>query len=106
MGSGLAGWLVSAAEVVAVVPGGSLSTANLLVLARVTATADLVLGVLLLLRWRSRLVLTLMLLMLLGYTLGIGIGWPSHWLDPLGGLLKNLPLFAVLLVLLATDERR
>ncbi len=106
IGSGVAGWLVMEAEVVAIVPASSLSTGTLLMLARLTASADLVLGVLCLLRWRPRLVLTLMLLMLLGYTLGIGIGWPSHWLDPLGGLLKNLPLIAALLVLLATDERR
>jgi len=44
--------------------------------------------------------------MLLGYTLGIGAIWPAHWLDPLGGLLKNLPLIAALAILLATDERR
>ncbi|WEN14010.1 NAD(P)H-binding protein [Rhodanobacter sp. AS-Z3] len=106
LGSGVAGWLATEAEVITVVPGSSLSAGSLLMLARLTASADLVLGALCLLRWRPRWVLTLMLLMLLGYTLGIGIGWPSHWLDPLGGLLKNLPLFGVLAVLLATEERR
>ncbi|WP_426701798.1 DoxX-like family protein [Rhodanobacter sp. Col0626] len=64
------------------------------------------LGVLCLLRWRPRVVLTLMLAMLVGYTLGIGILWPAHWLDPLGGLLKNLPLFGALVILLVTEERR
>jgi len=29
-----------------------------------------------------------------------------HWLDPLGGLLKNLPLMAALIVLLATEDQR
>lgn len=47
-----------------------------------------------------------MLAMLVGYTLGIGILWPAHWLDPLGGLLKNLPLFGALVILLVTEERR
>lgn len=106
LGSGMAGWLASEAEVAAVVPDGALSSGSLWMLARLTASADLVLGTLCLLRWRPRIVFTLMLLMLFGYTLGIGLGWPGHWLDPLGGLLKNLPLFAALLVLLATDERR
>ncbi|MEO5830744.1 MAG: SDR family oxidoreductase [Rhodanobacter sp.] len=106
LGSGTAGWLVSEAEVAVVVPDSALSGGTWLVLARLTASADLVLGMLCLLRWRPRLVFTLMLSMLLGYTLVIGIGWPCHWLDPLGGLLKNLPLVLALLVLLATDERR
>jgi len=106
IGSGVVGWLTSPANVMASAPGSDLSSSTLLILARVTGTIDLLLGVLCLLRWRPRLVLTLMLLMLLGYTLGIGAIWPAHWLDPLGGLLKNLPLIAALAILLATDERR
>lgn len=106
IGSGVVGWLIPVAEVVAAAPSESLSPGTLLTLARLTASADLILGVLCLLRWRPRLVLSLMLLMLLGYTLAIGILWPAHWLDPYGGLLKNLPLLAALAVLLATDERR
>lgn len=106
IGSGVAGWLTPTAEVVASIPGSSFSASVLLGLAHITASADLFLGVLCLLRWRPRLVLTLMLLMLLGYTLVIGILWPLHWMDPFGGLLKNLPLIAVLAILLVTDERR
>jgi uncharacterized protein YbjT (DUF2867 family) len=106
LGSGMAGWLVSETEIAAVVPASALSSGTWLMLARLTAGTDLVLGMLCLLRWRPRFVFTLMLLMLLGYTLVVGIGWPGHWLDPLGGLLKNLPLIAALLVLLATEERR
>lgn len=106
IGSGVVGWLTSSANVMASAAGSSLSTGTLLLLARLTGTADLLLGVLCLLRWRSRLVLSLMLLMLLGYTLVIGTLWPIHWTDPFGGLLKNFPLFAALAILLATDERR
>lgn len=106
IGSGVVGWLVPMATVMASTPGSMFSADALLLLARFTGTTDLLLGVLCLLRWRPRLILTLMLLMLLGYTLGIGILWPSHWLDPFGGLLKNLPLIAALAILLVTDERR
>jgi len=106
IGSGVVGWLTSPASLAVWAPGDVLSAGSLLVLAKVTSTMDLVLGVLCLVRWRPRLVLTLMLVMLLGYTLGIGIMWPVHWLDPPGGLLKNLPLIAALAILLATDERR
>lgn len=106
IGSGVVGWLTPAAEVVAAAPSETLSPSVLLALVRFTACADLILGVLCLLRWRPRLVLSLMLLMLLGYTLIIGILWPAQWLDPYGGLLKNLPLLAALAILLATDEPR
>ncbi len=104
--SGMLGWLMPLAKVMASAPDSSLSTGTLLISARLTGTADLLLGMLCLLRWRPRLVLTLMLLMLLAYTLSIGILRPTHWLDPFGGLLKNLPLIAALAILLATDERR
>jgi uncharacterized protein YbjT (DUF2867 family) len=106
LGSGVVGWLTPTSDVIAAAPGSSLSAGSLLALARATASADLLLGALCLLRWRPRLVLGLMLAMLLGYTFGIGIAWPVHWLDPLGGLLKNLPLIAVLAILLVTEERR
>jgi uncharacterized protein YbjT (DUF2867 family) len=106
IGSGMVGWLTPAADIAAVAPGSSLATGSLLALARITATADLLLGALCLLRWRPRLVLCLMLAMLLGYTFGIGIAWPIHWLDPFGSLLKNLPLMAALALLLVTEERR
>lgn len=104
--SGVVGWWMPVDRILASAPGHVLSENLLILLARSTATADLLLGALCLLRWHSRLVLALMLAMLLGYTLGIGVLWPAHWLDPFGGLLKNLPLLVVLLVLLATDERR
>jgi len=106
IGSGVVGWLTSPSDVVAAAPGSSLAAGSLLALARVTAIADLLLGALCLLRWRPRLVLGLMLAMLLGYTFAIGIAWPVHWLDPFGGLLKNLPLVAVMAILLVTEERR
>jgi uncharacterized membrane protein YphA (DoxX/SURF4 family) len=106
IGSGVVGWLTSTADVVAAAPDSSLPAGGLLALARTAASADMLLGALCLLRWRPRLVLGLMLAMLLGYTLAIGIAWPVQWLDPFGGLLKNLPLIVVLAILLVTEERR
>ncbi|MGB8715844.1 MAG: DoxX-like family protein [Rhodanobacteraceae bacterium] len=106
IGSGVVGWLLPPTDLLAAAPSASLSPGVLLALARFAASADLVLGVLCLLRWRPPLVLSLMLMMLLGYTFFIGIMWPGLWLDPYGGLLKNLPLLAALAVLLVTEERR
>lgn len=106
LASGVVGWWLPAGAVVTAADGGPLSADASLTLARATATLDLLLGALCLLRWRPRWVLTGMLLMLLGYTAGIGSMWPTHWLDPLGGLMKNLPLVAAIAVLLATEEKR
>jgi len=104
--SGIVGWLTPEERMVETTLGHPLSPAIVLALARSTATADVILGMLYLFRWRSRSVLSLMLWMLLGYTFGIGWVWPHHWLDPFGGLLKNVPLIVTLLILLSTDERR
>lgn len=106
IGSGVLGVLLPASTVHAMTPDGPLSAAGAVLLARASGGADLVLGVLCLLGWRPRLVVGSMLLMLVAYTLGIGSLWPQHWLDPFGGLAKNLPLAAALLVLLATETRR
>lgn len=106
IGSGFVGWLTPMAEIVAAAPASALSPDLMVALARLTGSADLLLGILCLFHWRPRVVLSLMLLMLFGYTVGIGMMWPVHWLDPYGGLLKNPPLFVVLAILLATDERR
>lgn len=106
VGSGLLGLLLPARTVQAMTAAGPLSVDAALLLARAGGVADLVLGLLCLLRWRPPLVLWSMLLMLAGYTIGIGLLWPLHWLDPFGGLAKNLPLAAALLVLLATEPRR
>lgn len=106
VGSGLTGWLTSRAQILSAASDSSFSADTLLALARTTGSADVLLGVLCLARWHPRTVLTLMLLMLAGYTLVFGMLWPGHWLDPLGGLLKNLPLVAALAILLVTEERR
>jgi hypothetical protein len=47
-----------------------------------------------------------MLLMVLGYTLAISVLAPSHWLDPFGGVLKNVLIAAVLGALLILEPRR
>jgi len=104
--SGIVGLTATTDEVSALTIDGPLSGHAALVLARLTGGADLLLGVLCLLRWRPRRVLAAMLAMLAGYTLGIGLLWPAQWLAPFGGLAKNLPLLAALALLLVTEERR
>jgi hypothetical protein len=106
LASGVIGWWLPSGAVATAASGGPLSISTSLTLARATASLDLLLGAACLLRWRPRLVLGGMLLMLLGYTVGIGTLWPVHWLDPMGGLLKNVPLMAAIAVLLVTEDKR
>ena len=99
--------LTGLSQIVRVVPEDLTATVQAGVpLARACGVADLVLGLLCLGGWRPHLVLGSMLAMLAAYTIGIGVLWPQHWLDPFGGLAKNLPLAGALLVLLATAARR
>ena len=103
IGSGLVGLLIPAAPIAATLPAWPLSFAS--AIARATGVADLVLGILVLCNVRTRLVTALMLAMLLGYTAGIGLLAPQAWLDPLGGLIKNLVLIVALLLLRALTPR-
>ena len=50
--------------------------------------------------------LPVMRALLLVYTLVFGLGLPALWLDPLGGLAKNLVLLPTLAVLWVVSDRR
>lgn len=75
-------------------------------LARAGGIADAAIGLALLRNWRPKAVAWAQLALVLGYTLGLGTLAPALWLDPFGGLLKNLPILALLLVHLALLEER
>ncbi|WP_434945743.1 SDR family oxidoreductase [Luteimonas sp. SDU82] len=69
------------------------------------ALLDIALGVALLhARWRAPAYLA-QLLLVLGYTVIISIWLPGQWLHPFGPVLKNLPLLAMILALLALDRK-
>lgn len=63
-------------------------------------------GLALLRNWRPRAVALGQLAVVAGYSLGLSLIAPTLWLDPFGGLLKNLPVLALLLVHLAMVEER
>lgn len=67
---------------------------------------DLVLAGLVLLDRRGRLATLAQLLVIAGYTLVIGWALPGLWLDPLGPLLKNVPVLALVLVYGAIADSR
>ena len=68
--------------------------------------ADVVVGGLLLLRWRVRLVGATMLAMCVGYLGILTYGRPELWADPLGSLTKVLPIMAAIALTMAIEDDR
>ncbi|TIX51913.1 SDR family oxidoreductase [Alteraurantiacibacter aquimixticola] len=67
---------------------------------------DLAVAAVLLLDRKARWSTAVQLLVVLGYTAVLTIGLPQLWLEPLGPLLKNLPVLALILVHGAIGDRR
>lgn len=84
----------------------ALPEAMAVLMARAGGLADLALGLALLRNFRPKPVALAQIAMVLAYTAGLTILNPALWLDPFGGLLKNLPILALLLVHLALIEER
>jgi uncharacterized protein YbjT (DUF2867 family) len=104
--SAWAGWVTPAAEIEALAAGTPLAALQPVELARAAATFDLAFAAWLLSGWRPRLAISAMIAMVLGYTLSFGLLVPALWLDPLGGLAKNLLILPALAVLWVLSNRR
>ncbi len=98
-------WLVSAALGL-LLPAEAFPEAPYPYLARLGGLIDLALGLALVRNWRPRLTALLQLAMVATYTVGLTLIAPDLWTDPYGGLLKNLPVLALLLTHLALLEER
>lgn len=72
----------------------------------VTSLLDLCVAVLVLADRRARWSTAAQLAMVLGYTLVLGTALPALWIDPLGPLLKNIPILLLILVHGAIGDRR
>lgn len=104
--SAWAGWATPAEEIERLVAGSVLAHWAPVALARSTAVLDLLLAVWLASGWRPRWALGLMGLSVAAYTLVFGAVLPGLWLDPLGGLAKNLLVLPALAVAWVLAERR
>ena len=102
--SGIAGLVASDDELRALAGPSALSDA--LPLARAAGVVDLALAALLAIGWKSRWILGLMFASVLAYTLVFGIALPALWLEPLGGLAKNLLVLPALAVAWVLADRR
>lgn len=104
--SAWAGFATPAAQIEAMSAGSLLAHLQPVSLARFAGGVDLMLALWLASGWRPRAAVASILLLLLGYTLVFGALVPALWLDPLGGLAKNLVLLPALAVLWVLSDRR
>jgi uncharacterized protein YbjT (DUF2867 family) len=105
LASGLLG-LTLPPEAFLPITAGVLPDAAAIALARLGGVADLVLAAALLRNWRPRLTGLLQLALVGAYTLSFTVLAPGLWLLPLGALLKNLPIVALILIWMMLEEER
>jgi uncharacterized protein YbjT (DUF2867 family) len=70
----------------------------------VSSALDIAIGLALAAGLRSRFLGPLQLVLIGGYTLGFGALMPALWTDPLGRLVKNLPILAAVAVWIALQD--
>jgi uncharacterized protein YbjT (DUF2867 family) len=104
--SAWAGFATPVAAIEQMVSGSMLQSLAPVPLARISAGLDLLLALALAIGWRPRLVVAMMLALVSAYTLAFGVLLPALWLDPLGGLLKNLVILPALMLLWVLLDRR
>lgn len=104
--SAWAGFTTPAAQIETLSAGSLLADLQPVAWARFAGAADLVLALWLGSGWRPRWAVSATLGMVSGYTLVFGALLPALWLDPLGGLAKNLVLLPALAVLWVLSDRR
>lgn len=104
--SGWVGLTATPGQVQAVVDGTPLAGLAPMAMARTTGVLDIVLALWLASGWRPRTALLLMFASVCAYTAVFGITAPPRWLDPLGGLAKNLVLLPAISVAWVLADRR
>ena len=105
-GSGMVGFFTPMAETRALFTGAGLPIGLATPMVTAASALDLILGILVLLAWRPMVVAGLMIVLLVVYTLFVGIAFPAAWIEPFGGLLKNIPLIPAVWVMGILSNRR
>lgn len=85
---------------------GLLPDMVLVALARIGGAVDLLIALALLRGWHLPALAWVQLAMVGGYTIGLTLLAPMLWLDPFGGLLKNLPILVAILIHRVLEQER
>ncbi|MEQ8896369.1 MAG: DoxX-like family protein [Roseovarius sp.] len=104
--SGGIGLFLPAGEFLPLIAGGGVPEWLAVAFARLGGVVDLVIAGALLRGWRPRLMAGVQAAMVLGYTAAFSVLAPVLWLLPLGGLLKNLPILALIAVVYVLEDER
>lgn len=96
VGSGIAGLLATPSEAAVFVGPLGVPAGWQAPLVVAASLLDIALGVALLTRRGEGVAIGLMFLCVVAYTLVLGVASPAVWLDPMGGVLKNLALLVLL----------
>ncbi len=104
--SAVAGLFAPGDDILRLSSNNVLQALSPITLARAGGVWDAVLALWLTTGWRSRRALAWMGISVVGYTVVLGTLAPSLWLDPLGGLAKNLVVLPAIAVLWVLSERR
>ena len=106
LSSGLVGMALMPAAIDDLMHHSAISEFAATLLLCLAIATDCILGLLALFAWRVVLVGWLMLIALSIYTISIGIMLPDVWLEPFGGLLKNIPLIPAVMAMMVLARRR
>ncbi len=104
--SGLLGLTLSPDTFLPLLPQSTLPEGLLVAMARLGGLADLALAFAILRGWRPKLIALLQLGMVLAYTIAFSVLSPALWQLPLGGLLKNIPILALIGTSAILEEER
>ena len=104
--SALAGWFAPVATIEALAQGSAMQGWPLTALARTTGILDFLLAGWLASGWQPRWAIALMATSVLTYTAAFGLLLHALWLEPLGGLAKNLVILPALALAWVLAERR
>ena len=106
LASGVIGLTLPASQFLPLIPDSGFSDTALTVMARLGGAADIAIALALLRGWRPRLMAGVQAAMIAGYTVAFTWLAPALWLLPLGGLLKNVPLFVLIAIQAVLEDER
>lgn len=104
--SGLLGLLLPPGAFLPLLTQAPFAAATLTTAGRIGGVADLALAYALLPNWRPVTVGWAQFAVTLAYTAGLSLMAPAAWVEPLAGLLKNLPVLLLVLTHIALAEER
>jgi hypothetical protein len=104
IGSAIVGLATPPTQIRTILAGAG-TTSGAVALVYGASVVDFLLGAMLVVPRFVKPTGSLMLVALLSYTLFIGFSLPAVWLEPFGGLIKNIALIPAVLIMIATADR-